>query len=437
MEKRKFIVIEKDAMMFEPHPLNKEIYGEDELDDLFLEDIRENGVREPIVVNPNGMIISGHRRWKAAVKVGRYDIPVRVEKYLDSKEEEEALIAYNRQRVKSKSMVLKEIKQLRKIYKEQGLGRRLKNLKQFEESLKFDTTEVAPCNIGENDQSLQENEVKEYQKSNYSKQLKESASKPGRSNEKIAKSTGVSPRTVMNINKVLDATEHEDPEISEPAKEIEKKIEKGEMGYKPAAEKVNDILKAKTRVEEPVKSKVSQEYQFILNAVNHENPEVAGLATSLRLQVDHGEIGSDEAKSIIKEKIRELKRVEQAQREMMKVPEEPGEILEKESERPTHNSSKMERPKDQNNVDTSGENILSTLEEKPKKSFIHEQIKKAGIYCTNCVKNHKYNDGFEPSLQGKLGILIKVSMESAKNKHKWDMDDHLLLNEVLLELKSS
>lgn len=427
MEKRKFIVMEKDAMMFEPHPLNKEIYGEDELDDLFLEDIRENGVREPIVVNPKGMIISGHRRWKAACKVGRYDIPVRVEEYLDPKDEEEALIAYNRQRVKSRSMVLNEIKQLRKIYKQQGLERRLNNLKQFEKSLNFDTTDVAPCNIGEDDQSLQENEVKEDKKSNYSKQLKESASKPGRSSEKIAKSTGVSPRTVMNINKVLDATEHEDPEISEPAKEIEKKVEKGEMGYKPAAKKVNEILKAKT-INEQVKPKVSPKYQSLLYATNDENPEIASFARELTEKVDNNEITTDDAKNVLKEKVREVRRIEQAQKEMLETPEEPDEILEKESERPTSNDSripKLERPKDQNNVDTPGDETPSSLEEKPVVD---------SDFCKRCKEGPIVGTG---GTNADIKVLINASLEAVKYNHKWSMDNHMLLNKVLVELKSS
>jgi len=205
--------------------------------------------------------------------------------------------------------------------------------------------------------------------------------------------------------------------------------------------KPSDILRAKPV--ESNKPKVSPKYQALLDKVNDENVFIADFARHQLKCVDNGKLTTDDAFENVKGFIREQKQKEQARIEMMKVPEEPGEILEKESERPTSSSSKMERPKDQNNIDTPGENIPSTLEEKPEfetkksNSSIHEQIKEAGIYCTNCVKNHKYNDGFEPTFEGKLGILIKVSMESAKNKHKWDMDDHLLLNEVLLELKSS
>ncbi|MGB9979410.1 ParB N-terminal domain-containing protein [Methanobacterium sp.] len=236
---------------------------------------------------------------------------------------------------------------------------------------------------------------------------------------------------------------------------------------------INSILGAKP-AEKSDKPKVSPKYQFILDAAKHENPEVAELATSLRLQVDHNEMDSDEAKSIIKEKIREVKRVEQARREMMNVPEEPGEILEKESERPTSNSSKMERPKDQNNVDTPGENIPSTLEEKPgedseypiptyegisedeavrrhngrcdfnckscnlqpqfcfKKSDIYKLQYKGTKICSSCIE-----DAVNMYSTVDIKELIKASFESAKNKREWTMEDHMRLNKVLLILQSS
>jgi ParB-like chromosome segregation protein Spo0J len=51
-----------------PHPTNKEIYKEEDVDLELVESIKENGQLEPLVIIEDGkdkLIISGHRRWLA------------------------------------------------------------------------------------------------------------------------------------------------------------------------------------------------------------------------------------------------------------------------------------------------------------------------------------------------------------------------------------
>ena len=240
MENRKYMVTMKDPMCFEAHPLNKEIYGTEELDTDFKEDIRDNGIREPIVVNREGLIISGHRRWRAAITIGLPEVPIRIEEFESPEKEEEALIAYNKQRVKNKAQIVREIERLNLIYETLGLSRRLSNLKQFEEN----DTEVALVQHREEDTKIPENIPNFENGLDYLNTLKKGAIPgKGRSNEQIAEQVGVSPRTVSSVKKVLKASNDEDPKISEPAKEIKKDMESGKIGFKTGAEKVNKLIK--------------------------------------------------------------------------------------------------------------------------------------------------------------------------------------------------
>lgn len=102
------IVAHRDPESLEPHPKNEDIYGDEELPADFVNSIRENGVREPIVVTPDGTVISGHRRRAAAVDIGLDEVPVVEREFEDEYEEWEAIIDYNRQRRKSPAQIVRE-----------------------------------------------------------------------------------------------------------------------------------------------------------------------------------------------------------------------------------------------------------------------------------------------------------------------------------------
>jgi N6-adenosine-specific RNA methylase IME4 len=104
-----------------PHPLSQAIYGEPDLG--LLDSIQKLGILEPLVVKRDGTIISGHRRWRAALALGIEEVPCRVEDYEDELREHEAVIEYNRQRIKTFSQVMAEAEKLKEIEAEKAKRR--------------------------------------------------------------------------------------------------------------------------------------------------------------------------------------------------------------------------------------------------------------------------------------------------------------------------
>jgi ParB family chromosome partitioning protein len=80
--------------------LNESIYG-DTVDDQLIESIRENGILEPLIVDYKNRIVSVHRRWFAAQKLGLKEVPVELFKSEDELEIQTVLVEANRQRIKS------------------------------------------------------------------------------------------------------------------------------------------------------------------------------------------------------------------------------------------------------------------------------------------------------------------------------------------------
>lgn len=103
-----------------PHPENAKIYGDLDVGDL-VESIRDNGLKEPIVVN-QGTIISGHRRAQACKELGINLIPcIQVEKEIN---DIEALVEFNIQREKVWSTKLMEALALEKIEGDKAMVRK-------------------------------------------------------------------------------------------------------------------------------------------------------------------------------------------------------------------------------------------------------------------------------------------------------------------------
>ncbi|MGQ9919538.1 MAG: ParB N-terminal domain-containing protein, partial [Bryobacteraceae bacterium] len=59
-------------------PYEKNPRQNDQAVDAVARSIREYGVKQPIVVDADGVIIVGHTRWKAAQKLGLEKVPVHV-----------------------------------------------------------------------------------------------------------------------------------------------------------------------------------------------------------------------------------------------------------------------------------------------------------------------------------------------------------------------
>ena len=105
-----------------PNEINDVIYSPTELSDL-KQSLITNGQLEPLVVNEQFKIISGHRRYYSMVQLAWKECEVRKVEY---ENDIIALIEYNRHRVKSVNDIINEARYLEKELKEKfgGRGRR-------------------------------------------------------------------------------------------------------------------------------------------------------------------------------------------------------------------------------------------------------------------------------------------------------------------------
>ena len=105
----------------EPHPLNQQVYAATTGDDL-VESIQRLGIIEPLVITPERIVISGHRRLAAAAQLGLKTVPARIERFDD---ETTALVEFNRQRLKSWSERYRELQVLLPHLRSNAAERRL------------------------------------------------------------------------------------------------------------------------------------------------------------------------------------------------------------------------------------------------------------------------------------------------------------------------
>lgn len=135
-----------DVSELHKHPRNKDVYGGVDPDESFVEDIRENGVETPLIVNdhedttdewglPN-TVIGGHRRLEAARKAGLERVPVRWKSYPEPMATRR-LILNNLQREKTPGQQGKEMLWLEKTKRQMdvaGQGSRNDTIDKFDES---------------------------------------------------------------------------------------------------------------------------------------------------------------------------------------------------------------------------------------------------------------------------------------------------------------
>lgn len=105
---------ERNPRALTPHPRNAVLYG-DELNEALLIDIREHGMREAIVITPDGIIISGHSRCKIAIALNYSLVSVIVVNLIDPIEIEAAMISANNTRQKTNYMRAREYQRLKPI----------------------------------------------------------------------------------------------------------------------------------------------------------------------------------------------------------------------------------------------------------------------------------------------------------------------------------
>jgi len=93
-----------------PHPVNRELYDERE-DPSFVDSVRYLGVREPLIVDSNRVILGGHRRWRAALTLALSKVPCVVQEFDN---EQVAIVELNHQRVKTPRERYREAQVLRR-----------------------------------------------------------------------------------------------------------------------------------------------------------------------------------------------------------------------------------------------------------------------------------------------------------------------------------
>lgn len=134
------------------HEINAVIYGDEEADIKLVENIRARGLIEPLIVNTDNVIISGHRRWRALLHInkeekGRYVINQKGEvvgekefvrrtakcqkvTFRNKEEERLAIVEYNKRRSKRISQMYNEIEMLHDIFDDEAMRASRANLKQ-------------------------------------------------------------------------------------------------------------------------------------------------------------------------------------------------------------------------------------------------------------------------------------------------------------------
>lgn len=125
MKKIELIEIDLENDLILPHPKQHELYGDEILDEDFVESIKLQGVLQPPVVTyfkdvkegfenhdyPKDAIvfISGHRRWKGSLKAGRVKLYCQVKRYENYFDSEVDHITFNKTRHKTKAQIANEL----------------------------------------------------------------------------------------------------------------------------------------------------------------------------------------------------------------------------------------------------------------------------------------------------------------------------------------
>ena len=129
-------IVRKKISELKPHPLNEEIYGENESIDELVATMRKSGIVTIMTITDDNVIIAGHRRWKSCKQLvaegdKRFcEVNCEVKEFDNEWEELEYLVIDNNSRDKTMEQKAREAQLLIKVEKEKAEKRRLSNLKQ-------------------------------------------------------------------------------------------------------------------------------------------------------------------------------------------------------------------------------------------------------------------------------------------------------------------
>lgn len=96
-----------DPHLLTPHPNNTQIYGEEDVTDL-AQSIAESGWMKPLTINEKNVVIAGHRRRQAGIKLGWDKVPAIVETFASPEAEMERLLRENENRDKTPEQQIRE-----------------------------------------------------------------------------------------------------------------------------------------------------------------------------------------------------------------------------------------------------------------------------------------------------------------------------------------
>lgn len=102
-----------------PHPVSLALYGNNHIEDI-KQSIAEQGILVPLTITSADMIISGHRRWHAALSLGLAEVPVVVKDYDSELDEKVGILEFNRQREKTFSQKMAEAELIKDIVAEKA-----------------------------------------------------------------------------------------------------------------------------------------------------------------------------------------------------------------------------------------------------------------------------------------------------------------------------
>lgn len=118
-------IVSRPIASLKPHPLNASIYDAEREDATFRRSIAEGGILHPLIIDQHGTILSGHRRWRAALALSLETVPTITHHIDDPLDAETVLIESNRQREKTASDIMREAERLRVIEAERARKRQL------------------------------------------------------------------------------------------------------------------------------------------------------------------------------------------------------------------------------------------------------------------------------------------------------------------------
>lgn len=113
-----------------PHSENEKLYGSTVVDAEFVDSVARLGILTPLLVTHDKRIISGHRRWMAAQKIGLAEVPVSVFPSDNELDIQEAIVESNRQRQKTNEQMGREAKLLFEVERERANNRQAEAARQ-------------------------------------------------------------------------------------------------------------------------------------------------------------------------------------------------------------------------------------------------------------------------------------------------------------------